>query len=41
MPVFAILLIATIANRLRFAMAEAKTKNKERTQGGDSLSSSE
>jgi len=30
MPVFAVLLMATIANRLRFAMAEAKTKNEER-----------
>jgi CDP-diacylglycerol--glycerol-3-phosphate 3-phosphatidyltransferase len=30
MPVFVVLLMATIANRLRFATAEAKTKNEER-----------
>jgi CDP-diacylglycerol--glycerol-3-phosphate 3-phosphatidyltransferase len=33
MPVFAILLMATIANRFRFAMAEAKARNEERAQG--------
>jgi CDP-diacylglycerol--glycerol-3-phosphate 3-phosphatidyltransferase len=41
MPVFAILLMATIANRLRFAMAEAKAKNDEATQERYSLSSNE
>jgi CDP-diacylglycerol---glycerol-3-phosphate 3-phosphatidyltransferase len=30
MPIFVVLLMATIANRLRFAMAEAKTRNEER-----------